>query len=133
MISRLRPLRLQALRLTRPYSTTKPSNPTVSFSLSKGHSPVSSNVCQTQFYKTFTRPVFKVILTAVFTYQVVYWSWLKLEADEKRAETDGKLSLPSCNALSSCPSLPGVLTRAAEIRDLEKTVNEYESKRKEKK
>jgi hypothetical protein len=44
---------------------------------------------QRDFYKTFTRPVAKVLLTAVFTYQLVYWAWVKLETDEIRAETDG--------------------------------------------
>ncbi|KJZ75559.1 hypothetical protein HIM_05022 [Hirsutella minnesotensis 3608] len=47
---------------------------------------------QTQFYKTFTRPVAKVLLLAVFTYQVVYWSWVKLEADEARVEADCEIS-----------------------------------------
>lgn len=45
---------------------------------------------QSEFYKTFTRPVAKVLLMAVLTYQLVYWSWLKLETDEIRAETDGE-------------------------------------------
>lgn len=48
---------------------------------------------QSHFYKTFTRPIAKVLLLAVFTYQVVYWTWAKLEADEIRANTDG-LSCP---------------------------------------
>ncbi|KAM4056016.1 hypothetical protein HRG_002941 [Hirsutella rhossiliensis] len=46
----------------------------------------------TQFYKTFTRPVAKVTLLAVFTYQVVYWVWVKLEADEIRVETDATIA-----------------------------------------
>ncbi|ODA78350.1 hypothetical protein RJ55_05731 [Drechmeria coniospora] len=44
-----------------------------------------------RFYKTFTRPVAKALLLAVFSYQVVYWSWMKLEADEYRAETDATI------------------------------------------
>ncbi|KAK3181058.1 hypothetical protein K4F52_007599 [Lecanicillium sp. MT-2017a] len=63
----------------------------------------------TQFYKTFTRPIAKVLLVAVFTYQVAYWGWLKLEADEVRADTD------------------------AVIEGLEKTVNEYKESKSEKK
>ncbi|KAK1243534.1 hypothetical protein MKX08_001672 [Trichoderma sp. CBMAI-0020] len=55
-----------------------------------------------QFYKTFTRPIGKVLVLAVFTYQVAYWTWLKLEADEHREETD------------------------ATIAALETTVNEYQ-------
>ncbi|KAJ0168856.1 hypothetical protein CTA2_9820 [Colletotrichum tanaceti] len=38
------------------------------------------------FYKTFTRPVLKVLLMATLTYQIAYWSWTKLEQDEIRAE-----------------------------------------------
>lgn len=47
---------------------------------------------QSQFYKTFTRPVAKVLLMALLTYQLIYWSWLKLETDEIRAERDGESS-----------------------------------------
>ncbi|EGX92519.1 hypothetical protein CCM_03892 [Cordyceps militaris CM01] len=56
---------------------------------------------QASFYKTFSRPIAKVMILAVFTYQVAYWSWIKLEADEARAKVD------------------------AEIETLEKTVTEY--------
>jgi hypothetical protein len=48
---------------------------------------------QRNFYKTFTRPVAKVLLMATFTYQLVYWGWVKLEKDEmmenKRKEIRG--------------------------------------------
>lgn len=44
---------------------------------------------QSQFYKTFTRPIAKVLVVAVFTYQFVYWGWVKLEADEHQQNTDG--------------------------------------------
>ncbi|KAL7949170.1 hypothetical protein V8C42DRAFT_342175 [Trichoderma barbatum] len=60
-----------ASRRVRSYAT-KPPNPAA------------------QFYKTFTRPIGKVLVLAVFTYQVAYWTWTKLEADEHRAETDGE-------------------------------------------
>ncbi|KAK5993193.1 hypothetical protein PT974_06621 [Cladobotryum mycophilum] len=46
-----------------------------------------------EFYKTFTRPVGKVLVLAIFTYQVAYWTWTKLEADEVREETDGECEL----------------------------------------
>ncbi|ATY66523.1 hypothetical protein A9K55_000927 [Cordyceps militaris] len=71
------------LATTRTYATEKSNNPTASF------------------YKTFSRPIAKVMILAVFTYQVAYWSWIKLEADEARAKVD------------------------AEIETLEKTVTEY--------
>ncbi|KAK1995790.1 hypothetical protein LX36DRAFT_659255 [Colletotrichum falcatum] len=38
------------------------------------------------FYKTFTRPVLKVLLMATLTYQIAYWGWTKLEQDEIREE-----------------------------------------------
>ncbi|KAM3076009.1 hypothetical protein ACMFMF_005353 [Clarireedia jacksonii] len=45
------------------------------------------------FYKTFTRPVAKVLLMATFTYQFVYWGWTRLEKNEmmdmKRKEIRG--------------------------------------------
>ncbi|OHE93171.1 hypothetical protein CORC01_11488 [Colletotrichum orchidophilum] len=43
------------------------------------------------FYKTFTRPVLKVLLMATFTYQVAYWSWTKLEQDEIRGEKNKEI------------------------------------------
>ena len=36
------------------------------------------------FYKSYGRPIAKVFLGAVFTYQAVYWLWVKLETDEIR-------------------------------------------------
>ncbi|PHH70871.1 hypothetical protein CDD82_6872 [Ophiocordyceps australis] len=44
------------------------------------------------FYKTFSRPIAKTLLLAVFTYQVIYWGWAKLEAKETRAETDAAIA-----------------------------------------
>ncbi|KAH7336554.1 hypothetical protein BKA65DRAFT_36216, partial [Rhexocercosporidium sp. MPI-PUGE-AT-0058] len=45
------------------------------------------------FYKTFTRPVVKVLLMATFTYQLAYWGWVYLEKAEikkqKNAEVEG--------------------------------------------
>lgn len=45
---------------------------------------------QVAFYKTFGRPMLKVFLMAVFTYQLAYWAWAKLEADEITAERQGE-------------------------------------------
>ncbi|KAH8588414.1 hypothetical protein B0O99DRAFT_639454 [Bisporella sp. PMI_857] len=68
--------------------------------------PVSPHV---GFYKTFTRPIAKVLLMATFTYQLAYWGWVYLEKEEikldKSAEvqslekqladlTDGKRNTP---------------------------------------
>ncbi len=46
-------------------------------------------IWQSQFYRTFTRPIAKTLLIAVFTYQLAYWTWVKLETDEIRAEREG--------------------------------------------
>ncbi|KAL1867506.1 hypothetical protein Daus18300_006350 [Diaporthe australafricana] len=45
-----------------------------------------------QFYKDFTRPIAKVLLMAMFTYQLAYWGWVKLEQDEIKAEREGEIA-----------------------------------------
>jgi hypothetical protein len=45
---------------------------------------------QGAFYKTFTRPVAKCALLAVFVYQLVYFGWAKLEADDIKEERQGE-------------------------------------------
>jgi hypothetical protein len=47
------------------------------------------------FYKSFGRPIAKVFLGAVFTYQVVYWTWVKLETDEIKEKKNGRNFSPS--------------------------------------
>ncbi|KFH46266.1 hypothetical protein ACRE_029370 [Hapsidospora chrysogenum ATCC 11550] len=89
---------------TRPATTRMLVRPTtVRRTFASGPSDKSNNPTS-QFYKTFTRPVAKVLLMAVLTYQLIYWSWVKLETDEIRAERD------------------------ATIADLEAKVDEYKSK-----
>ncbi|KAL2046048.1 hypothetical protein N7G274_001495 [Stereocaulon virgatum] len=44
------------------------------------------------FYKSFGRPIAKVFLGAVFTYQVVYWTWVKLETEEIRERNNAQIS-----------------------------------------
>ncbi|RYC65516.1 hypothetical protein CHU98_g690 [Xylaria longipes] len=44
------------------------------------------------FYKTFGRPIVKVFLMAIFTYQLAYYFWVKLEQDEVRAEMQATIS-----------------------------------------
>lgn len=41
------------------------------------------------FYKTFGRPIAKVVLTAIFTYQLVYYAWVRLEHNEVKADLNG--------------------------------------------
>lgn len=85
------PRPVQTARLARSYATSKQPSTTVRPRAAVNESTSQLTSCrQSQFYKTFTRPVAKVLVLAVFTYQVVYWSWVRLEADEVRAETDGE-------------------------------------------
>ncbi|TVY47723.1 Inner membrane assembly complex subunit [Lachnellula occidentalis] len=42
------------------------------------------------FYKTFSRPIAKVLLMATFTYQSVYWGWVYLEKGEMKAQKTGE-------------------------------------------
>jgi len=43
------------------------------------------------FYKQFTRPVAKVLLMAVLTYQLVYFGWMTLETEEIKAQADATI------------------------------------------
>ena len=45
-----------------------------------------THTIQVGFYRSFGRPIGKVFLGAVFTYQIVYWGWVKLETDEIKEE-----------------------------------------------
>lgn len=45
---------------------------------------------QRAFYKSFGLPFLKVFLGALCTYQIVYWSWLKLESLELKQEKEGQ-------------------------------------------
>lgn len=44
---------------------------------------------QRAFYKSWGLPLAKVFLGAMFTYQVLYYGWLKLESIEQKKEKDG--------------------------------------------
>ena len=41
-------------------------------------------------YRSFAGPFAKVFLGGVFVYQVLYWTWLKLEMDESKVEKNGE-------------------------------------------
>ncbi|KAL4888700.1 hypothetical protein BDV59DRAFT_136840 [Aspergillus ambiguus] len=43
-------------------------------------------------YKLFVSPFAKVFLGAIFTYQVIYWTWLKLEMDESKFEKNKEVA-----------------------------------------
>jgi len=40
-------------------------------------------------YKEFGRPFAKVFLMGLFTYQALYWIWMKMEKDEEKREKNG--------------------------------------------
>lgn len=59
-------------------------------------SQFNANPCnQMARYKLFVSPFAKVFLGAIFTYQVIHWTWLKLEMDESKAEKNSKCPLSS--------------------------------------
>lgn len=81
------------------------------------------------FYKTFTRPVAKCLLLALFTYQLTYWAWLKLEQDEIKMERTGKI----CPRPGQCVKSSCSRTCTAEITQLENQVEALKAAAEEKK
>ncbi|KAF2790593.1 hypothetical protein K505DRAFT_311144 [Melanomma pulvis-pyrius CBS 109.77] len=43
------------------------------------------------FYKSFGSPILKCFLGALFTYQVTYWAWLKLETLEEKKDVEDEI------------------------------------------
>ncbi|KAA8893469.1 hypothetical protein FN846DRAFT_978745 [Sphaerosporella brunnea] len=43
-------------------------------------------------YKEFGRPFAKVFLMAVFTYQTLYWGWLKMEKDDEKRTKNAEIA-----------------------------------------
>ncbi|PYH46665.1 uncharacterized protein BP01DRAFT_422612 [Aspergillus saccharolyticus JOP 1030-1] len=43
-------------------------------------------------YKLFVSPFAKVFLGAVFTFQVLHWTWLKLEMDDSKYEKNKEVA-----------------------------------------
>ncbi|KAK4250374.1 hypothetical protein C7999DRAFT_38679 [Corynascus novoguineensis] len=72
----LPPLRTALARAPRSTSAPFALTPLRQYSSQNAPSPTGA------FYKTFTRPVAKCALLAVFVYQLVYFGWSKLETEE---------------------------------------------------
>ncbi|KAK6832963.1 hypothetical protein PG989_004139 [Apiospora arundinis] len=51
---------------------------------SRFYSSSSAEPERKSFIKVFGRPIFKVALMAIFTYQLAYYGWLRLEQNETR-------------------------------------------------
>lgn len=78
-------------------------------------------------YRTFTGPFAKVFLGGVFVYQVLYWTWLKLEMDEIKVAKNGETSE---NQLISTPSCMLLTFLAEKVAVLEKEAREITSTQK---
>ena len=48
-----------------------------------------TDIIQVGFYRSFGRPIAKTFFGAVFTYQVIYFVWVKLDVDEMKAKKSG--------------------------------------------
>lgn len=53
--------------------------------------PKSQSNPHRDFYRQFGLVTFKNFLIAMFTYQVIYWSWLKLESEETKRQMGGEV------------------------------------------
>ena len=71
------------------------------------------------FYKSYGRPIAKVFLGAVFTYQAVYWLWVKLETDEiKERKKSEALCIIGVEVIWLICGIAGEISRLeAQIRD----------------
>ncbi|OAL53170.1 hypothetical protein IQ07DRAFT_585113 [Pyrenochaeta sp. DS3sAY3a] len=63
----------------RRYATDPPPSPA-------SHQPLQEPSRAGTYYKSFGSPVLKCFLGALFTYQLAYFSWLKLETIEEQYE-----------------------------------------------
>ncbi|KAI6710049.1 hypothetical protein JHW43_007430 [Diplocarpon mali] len=69
------------------------------------------------FYKTFTRPIAKVLLMATFTYQLTYWGWVYLEkAEIKKEKTEIKVLENQLSELTQSKETKKTIARGASIR-----------------
>ncbi|KAI1214909.1 uncharacterized protein F4807DRAFT_455360 [Annulohypoxylon truncatum] len=81
----LTPLRTFTARQASSAQSTQLRQTWARFSSSQSSSPQEPSP-NSQFYKTFGRPIAKVFLLAIFTYQLAYYFWVRLEHDEIKSE-----------------------------------------------
>ncbi|RAL07447.1 uncharacterized protein BO97DRAFT_400104 [Aspergillus homomorphus CBS 101889] len=87
-----------SLRLLRsPFRTTAiPSVTQRTFTTTRTRlsAPETSSAYKDGFarYKLFVSPFAKVFLGAIFTYQVLHWTWLKLEMDDSKYEKNKEVA-----------------------------------------
>ncbi|KAK0651895.1 hypothetical protein B0T16DRAFT_404959 [Cercophora newfieldiana] len=110
----------QQLTRTQPYSSQQQPQPP---------KPKSATG---EFYKTFTRPVAKTFLIAIFTYQLLYFGWAKLEQDEIKEDRTGMLGCRAQDKTLEWMKLL-IFRRAAEIAGLEAEVERLKAVKEEEK
>ncbi|KAH8650837.1 hypothetical protein BGZ60DRAFT_534024 [Tricladium varicosporioides] len=81
---------INAMRAMRRFSNGRPQ---LRFNSTGTTGVEKQNSKHVDFYKTFTRPISKVLLLAVFTYQVAYWGWVRLEKDEVKRVRNGEIKV----------------------------------------
>ncbi|KAF2474519.1 uncharacterized protein BDR25DRAFT_310997 [Lindgomyces ingoldianus] len=72
---------------TPPHSSSQHPQPQASHSPTEPRQPSRAGT----FYKSFGSPILKTFLGALFTYQVIYWSWLKLESLETKKNLEDEI------------------------------------------
>lgn len=84
------------------------------------HTQSRSDTNQRAFWGTFGRPMAKVFTGAMVTYQICYWSWLKLETMELERTNDGMRIVLRCMYPAD--------TLAAEIHRLEARLRQLQDR-----
>jgi len=76
------------------------------------------SVVQVGFYKVFGRPIAKVFLGAVFTYQATYWLWAKLEKDDIQAQKEGIVPRTMTDSILSLQAIEEILSLERQLGEL---------------
>ncbi|KAI3334290.1 hypothetical protein F4824DRAFT_209846 [Ustulina deusta] len=92
IIALLRNPTLSTQLIPRSRATLQPSRVRFSSTQAPNDPRPTGSLNHRTFYKTFGRPIAKVFLMAIFTYQLVYYFWVRLEQDEIRAEMQATIS-----------------------------------------
>ncbi|KAF2185126.1 hypothetical protein K469DRAFT_708419 [Zopfia rhizophila CBS 207.26] len=87
---RTRPFTAAKIGVIRRRYSSQPSPPSSPESQSNGGQPGTR---AGTFYKSFGSPILKTFLGALFTYQVLYWGWLKLESVEIKKEKEEEIDM----------------------------------------
>ncbi|KAK4192974.1 hypothetical protein QBC35DRAFT_482264 [Podospora australis] len=88
------PIRTALLRRASPLASIPSSSSLINRQLAlRQYSSQPAKKSQTgEFYKSWTRPVLKTATLAIFTYQLVYWAWCKMEVDEIKSDRNREIT-----------------------------------------